>query len=48
MESRERPADWGTARLSAGLSRRVFINRLAGLVTVTVLGASCGAVAGAP
>jgi putative ABC transport system substrate-binding protein len=47
MESRERPAGWGTARLSAGLSRRAFVTRLAGLGAATFLG-SCSEQAVAP
>jgi putative tryptophan/tyrosine transport system substrate-binding protein len=41
MESRERPAERGTARVSAGLSRRAFVEGIGGLGAATFL-ASCG------
>ena len=41
MASRERTADRGTARVSARLSRRTFIQRVAGLGAATLL-TSCG------
>lgn len=40
MASRERSAERGAARVSTGLSRRVFVRRMAGLGAATVL-ASC-------
>ncbi len=42
MAYRERPADRGTARANAGLSRRAFVQQMAGLGAVTFLGACDG------
>jgi len=41
MASRERPADRGTAHVSAGLSRRAFVQRMAGFGAATLL-TTCG------
>jgi len=41
MASRERQADRGTARVSAGLSRRAFIQQISGLGAATLL-TTCG------
>lgn len=38
MESRERPAEWGTARPSAGLGRRAFVQGMVGFGAATLLG----------
>jgi putative ABC transport system substrate-binding protein len=42
MAPQERSAERGAARVSAGLSRRVFVQRVAGLGAVTVLAACSG------
>lgn len=45
MASQERSAERGAARASTGLSRRVFVQRMAGLGTATVLASCIGQIA---